>query len=64
MSYRRVFLTTLEHLLFDPQTSGGLLIALPADRADALASALERDGLPSHRASGRVEPGAGIAVEV
>jgi len=52
----------LEHLLFDPQTSGGLLIALPADRADALASAFERDGLLAARI-GRVETGAGILVE-
>jgi len=53
----------LEHLLFDPQTSGGLLIALPADRAAVLASVLERDGLLAARV-GRVEAGAGVVVEV
>ncbi len=53
----------VEHLLFDPQTSGGLLIALPPDRAGSLASALERDGLLGARV-GRVEAGAGVAVEV
>jgi len=52
----------LEHLLFDPQTSGGLLIALPADGADALASALERDGLLAARV-GRLEVGEGVVVE-
>ena len=51
----------VEHLLFDPQTSGGLLIALPADRADALAWALERDGLLAARV-GRVEEGGGVRV--
>jgi selenide,water dikinase len=52
----------LEHLLFDPQTSGGLLIAIDAARADALASALERDGFHGARI-GRVEEGAGVRVQ-
>jgi selenide,water dikinase len=52
----------LEHLLFDPQTSGGLLIAVPADRADALASALEAAGCLGARV-GRVEAGAGVVVQ-
>lgn len=30
----------LQHLLFDPQTSGGLLIAVPAERCDGLLAAL------------------------
>jgi selenide,water dikinase len=53
----------LEHLLFDPQTSGGLLIALAPERADALAAALKRDGFLAARV-GRVEEGAGVTVEV
>jgi selenide,water dikinase len=51
----------IEHLLYDPQTSGGLLIALPEGRADALAAALEGDGLLGARI-GRVEEGAGVRV--
>jgi selenide,water dikinase len=52
----------LEHLLFDPQTSGGLLIAVAPGGAAALAGALERDGLLGARI-GRVEDGAGVTVE-
>ena len=52
----------LEHLLFDPQTSGGLLLAVPPERAGALASALEADGFLGARV-GRVEEGAGVVVE-
>jgi selenide,water dikinase len=37
-----------QELLFDPQTSGGLLVALPAERADALLAALAAGG---HRAA-------------
>ena len=52
----------VEHLLFDPQTSGGLLLAVPPDRADALARALEADGFLGVRV-GRVEAGEGVVVE-
>ena len=52
----------LEHLLFDPQTSGGLLLAVPPERADALVRALEADGFVGARI-GRVEAGAGVAVQ-
>jgi len=43
----------LEHVLYDPQTSGGLFIALPAEKADALSAALEANDLPS-KVVGRV----------
>ena len=47
---------TQRELLFDPQTSGGLLLSTPADRADALLAALLAAG---HRAAevGEVLPG-------
>jgi selenide,water dikinase len=50
-----------EHLLFDPQTSGGLLIALPPSDADALVATLHRDKMPG-AVIGRVERGAGVQV--
>ena len=34
-----------EQILFDPQTSGGLLLSVPADDADGLSSALEAAGV-------------------
>jgi selenide, water dikinase len=40
-------------LLFDPQTSGGLLIAISAESADAALAALERHGVSARRV-GRV----------
>jgi len=52
----------VEHLLFDPQTSGGLLLAVAPDKADALVAALAADGFPGARV-GRVEEGAGVSVE-
>ena len=52
----------IDHLLFDPQTSGGLLLAVPAERADGLARALEADGFPAARI-GRVEEGEDVVVE-
>jgi selenide,water dikinase len=37
----------MEEILFDPQTSGGLLIAVEKDDADALLSELKAIGLPA-----------------
>ena len=53
---------TVEHLLFDAQTSGGLLFAVPPERAGGLAAALEADGFLAARI-GRVEAGTGVHVE-
>src|SRR5438128_6485571 len=46
-------------LLADAQTSGGLLIAVPADRAPDLVAALQREGAPSAAIIGRVTGGGG-----
>jgi selenide, water dikinase len=47
----------LSDLLHDPQTAGGLLAAIPADRAEAVLSALEAAG-ETARLIGHVETGA------
>ena len=46
-------------VLADAQTSGGLLIAVPAERAEALRGALERAGTPSAAEIGQIVPGDG-----
>jgi selenide,water dikinase len=50
-----------EALAYDPQTAGGLLVAVPSDRAVVLAAAFAAAGLPVWRI-GSVEPGAGITL--
>jgi selenide,water dikinase len=46
------------HLLTDPQTSGGLLVACASERADAIARFILDAGYPAARAIGHAEPGA------
>jgi selenide,water dikinase len=46
---------------FDPQTSGGLLVSVAADKAAVIAARFEDDGLFLTRV-GRVEEGSGVAV--
>jgi selenide,water dikinase len=41
-------------LLFDAQTSGGLLMAVPEDRAAALVAALKKEGTPAAARIGRI----------
>ncbi len=43
-------------ILFDPQTSGGLLIALPGDHADELIRELRDSGIPDAAVIGEVVP--------
>ena len=38
---------SMEEILFDPQTSGGLLIAAPSDSAEKLEKELQEAGLPA-----------------
>jgi selenide, water dikinase len=53
---------TLEALAFDPQTAGGLLVALPSDRGPALEAEFGARRLFLRRI-GRVEEGTGVVVE-
>jgi selenide,water dikinase len=48
-------------LAYDPQTSGGLLVSVPADRALVLQAELESRKLPSWRI-GRVVEGSGVSL--
>jgi selenide,water dikinase len=46
-----------EELLFDPQTSGGLLISVPSTEADRLVTELKRAGLEAAARVGEVQAG-------
>jgi selenide,water dikinase len=48
----------------DPQTSGGLLIALPGDRASNLVAALHASGVDAAVEIGRAIPAQGVAVRL
>ena len=49
-------------ILFDPQTSGGLLMAVPPEAAGPLVDRLRADGSPA-AVIGEVREGAGLAVK-
>jgi len=53
----------LKEVLCDPQTSGGLLISVPGDEADALIADLKGNGVPSHEI-GEILPYTGFDIEV
>jgi selenide,water dikinase len=50
------------HLLTDPQTSGGILIACAPERADAIARSIREAGYPTARIIGSAERGAASIV--
>jgi selenide,water dikinase len=49
----------LVHVLYDPQTAGGLLIACPTENAETLTTALERSGYTDAVVIGRCEAAVG-----
>jgi selenide,water dikinase len=51
-------------LLHDAQTSGGLLLAVPVERVDALLTALKKEGTPAAACIGRVTSGSAGAIRV
>jgi selenide,water dikinase len=50
-----------EALAYDPQTAGGLLVSIPADRGAVLEATFAAEGIPLVRI-GSVEPGAGVVL--
>ncbi len=55
-NYSQVISHPLYPLLFDPQTSGGLLAAIPVEQASACLAALHRSGYTESRVVGKVTP--------
>lgn len=55
---------TMQAVLFDPQTSGGLLMAVGADNLDLLLDLLRRYDVPAATVIGRVVPEDGTQIEV
>ena len=46
----------IQELLVDPQTSGGLLVSVPAEEAEAALSKLHKAGVPNACLVGQVIP--------
>lgn len=51
-------------VLYDPQTSGGLLLSVPTDKANALIDALRRGGVETRAVIGQVRQGTAGAINV
>jgi selenide,water dikinase len=64
VSFDAAVAETTRVLLFDAQTSGGLLIAVPAERADALIGALRRERAPAAARIGRIVAGPPGAIAI
>ena len=63
LELRRTLTSAEEELLYDPQTSGGLLLALPASQADVLLVALRDAGVQDAARIGEItDESVGIAV--
>jgi len=52
------------NVMFDAQTSGGLLIALPADQAEPLLNALRENGISAAAIIGEAIAGASNQIQV
>ena len=51
-----------EELLYDPQTSGGLLLSVPHDQANELMSQMQKDNIPATRIGEITDDPVGITV--
>jgi selenide,water dikinase len=54
--FTRQFPVWHEEILFDPQTSGGLLLSVPSEQTDEMLNALKADGVTTAVCIGRVQP--------
>lgn len=63
VSFPQGFDKNLEHILYDPQTSGGLLIAMPRKKADDFSDALKKNRL-SHEIIGEVVGPMNFAISI
>ena len=57
VSFSKYIPFAMEELLFDPQTSGGLLMAAAPDEAEKLEQELQNAGLPARIVGTITEPG-------
>jgi len=64
ITFDRGIAPEMAQVLFDPQTSGGLLIAVPAAQATALVDTLHKRGVHVASIIGEVEPGNGMITVV
>jgi selenide,water dikinase len=63
IEWTRAYDETLDHLLLDPQTSGGLLISVAADRCEGLFSSIQ-EVYPDAAVIGGVIEKRGVSLQV